>query len=197
MIMNLALFDFDGTISDRDSFLLFIQKTVGTFRFSAGMAGMAPQIILFFLKKYSNHRLKEDVLVRFFSRCSCVEFNREAARFCSHTIPVILRPKAVERINEHRSKGDKVVVVSASPELILAPWCREQGLELLGTRMQVVESRLTGRIDGENCRGQEKVRRICQQYNPGDYEKIYAYGDTEGDRPMLAMADYSFYRPFA
>jgi len=62
-------------------------------------------------------------------------------------------------------------------------WCREQGLDLLGTRLQVVDGQLTGRIDGENCRGPEKVRRIYSKYNSDDYAKIYAYGDTEGDRP--------------
>jgi len=194
--MNLALFDFDGTISDRDSFLLFVKETVGAGRFYTGMAMLLPQIGKFLLRRYPNHSLKEDVLTRFFRNCPLDTFRQAADRFCRDTVPAILREKARQRLRWHLDQGDRVVVVSATPELILAPWCRRKGLDLLATRMEVVDNRLTGRIEGENCRDQVKVQRIISRYEVNDYPEIYAYGDTEGDRPMLAMATRSFYRPF-
>ncbi len=194
--MNLALFDFDGTLSDRDSFLLFIKKTVGAVRFYSVMAGMSPQICRFLCRRYPNHRLKEDVLTRFFQNWSPDDFSEAAEQFCRDTVPGILRDEGARRLRRHQERGDNVVIVSATPELVLAPWCRTNGLDLLATRMQIVDNRLTGRIEGKNCRGREKVARITGRYRIDDYLEIYAYGDTEGDRPMLAMATKSYYRPF-
>lgn len=56
--------------------------------------------------------------------------------------------------------------------------------------------RLTGRILGRNCHGAEKVSRIREAFNLSDYDDIYAYGDTKGDKPMLALAKHAFYKPF-
>ena len=193
---NLALFDFDGTITDSDSFLLFVRKTVGVGRFCAGMALLTPQIAMFLLNYYSNHCLKEDVLMHFFRNRSMDSFRKAADDFCRNSIPTILRPEAWDRLRRHQDQGDRVVIVSATPELILAPWCEEYGLDLLATRLQVISGRLTGRIDGENCRGEIKVKQIRNRYSLSDYEKIYAYGDTTGDLPMLSLATHPFYQPF-
>jgi phosphatidylglycerophosphatase C len=56
--------------------------------------------------------------------------------------------------------------------------------------------RLTGRISGLNCHGQEKVRRIKESFPLDQYQEIYAYGDTSGDKPMLDLATHRFYKPF-
>lgn len=193
---NLALFDFDGTITYTDSFLLFVRKTVGVGRFCAGMALLTPQIGMFLLNYYSNHCLKEDVLTLFFRNKSIDSFRKAADDFCRNSIPTILRQKAWNRLCWHQEQGDRVVIVSATPELILGPWCEEHGLDLLATRLQVITGRLTGKIDGDNCRGEIKVKQILNRYSLSDYEKIYAYGDTTGDRPMLSLATHSYYRPF-
>jgi phosphoserine phosphatase len=67
---------------------------------------------------------------------------------------------------------------------------------LLATRLEVSGNRLTGRIEGANCHGEEKVRRIRDAYQLKEYSQVYAYGDTKGDLPMLALADIRFYKPF-
>lgn len=193
---NLALFDFDGTISNRDSFLLFVRKTVGVGRFCTGMAQLSPRIGRFLLKCYPNHDLKEDVLTRFFRGYLVTDFRKAAETFCLVEVPCILRRQAESRLRWHQKRGDKVAIVSATPELILAPWCRRRGLDLLATRLQVADGKLSGRIEGENFRGMVKVEQIKNRYRLDDYNEIYAYGDTSGDKPMLAMATHSSYRPF-
>ena len=193
---NLALFDFDGTISNRDSFLLFVRKTVGVGRFCTGMVRLSPRIGRFLLKCYPNQNLKEDVLTRFFKGFPVADFRKAAETFCLEEVPGILRRQAESRIRWHQERGDRVAVVSATPELILAPWCRQHGLDLLATRLQVAGGKLSGRIEGENFRGRVKVKQIQNRYRLNEYKEIYAYGDTSGDKPMLAMATHSFYRPF-
>jgi len=196
MRSGLALFDFDGTISDRDSFLLFVRHWAGPVRFPVRMAALAPQVARFLLGRYPNQRLKEDVLTRFFRGVAEEEFRQQAARFARERIPAILRPAALERLAWHRHKGHRLLVVSATPALILAPWCAEMDLELVATELEVSQGRLTGRIQGANCRGAAKVERIRALLDPDRFDDIYAYGDSDGDREMLALADHAFYRPF-
>jgi phosphoserine phosphatase len=69
-------------------------------------------------------------------------------------------------------------------------------VSLISTRLETNNGKLTGRIEGKNCRGIEKVRRIKMQYKLDEYDEIYAYGDTKGDKPMLGLATIAFYKPF-
>lgn len=194
--MDLALFDFDGTISDRDSFLFFVRIAAGPLCFASGMACLSPRIIGFLLGRYPNQALKEDVLTRFFRHWPVQRFQELAEQFCRERMPAIIRPGARERIRWHQRRGDRIAVVSATPEPVLAPWCRQNGLDLLATRLEVADGLLTGRIKGRNCRGQEKVERIMACYRLEKFDQVHAYGDTEGDRPMLAMAHRPSFRPF-
>ncbi len=194
--MNLAIFDFDGTISDRDSFLMFVREATGRVRFCIGMAALSPRIIGYLFRCYPNYRLKEDVLSHFFARHSFSALVSKTSRFARDTLPGIIRPQAMRRIAWHVSRGDRVVVVSATPDVILRPWCDSHGLELLATRLEVVDSRLTGRIEGLNCWGDEKVRRLVEHCRLDDFAEIFAYGDSRGDIPMLELATQPFYKPF-
>ncbi len=196
--MNLALFDFDGTISTEDSFLLFA-RSLSLPRYLQGCLLLSPRIIAFLTGLYPNHALKEDFLVYFLKQKTMADMRLLAERFCSTSVPVILRPKAIERMRWHQDRGDHVSVVSACPRLILEPWCRRSAAELIATELEIdPESRITGRIAGRNCWGKEKVRRIRARYAVSDYDRIFAYGDSKGDLPMLEMAapESRFFKPF-
>jgi phosphatidylglycerophosphatase C len=196
--MNLALFDFDGTVSTRDSYLLF-SEFLDRKRYLLGCLVLAPQIIGYLTRIYPNHALKEDFL-RFFYRGKTIdEIQILARRFCSLEIPDIIRPGAIERIRWHRDRGDAVVVVSACPRLILEPWCCEINADIVGTELETDQAlKISGKIAGKNCWGKEKVRRIQAKYSLKEYDGVFAYGDSKGDLPMLELADPDkrFYKPF-
>ncbi len=194
--MNLALFDFDGTITTQDSFLLFMRYLHGSSKFYLGCGPLAPYIGLYVLKLYPNYRLKCDFLRRFVQGYTDSQLTAGAQGFCNDMIPSILRSKAVERLNWHRRQGDTVAIVSACPEVILAPWCRQNRYELLATKLQFHDRTATGLLDGANCWGEEKVERIKGHFPLSDYGEIFAYGDSKGDHPMLSLADHAFYKPF-
>ena len=192
---DLALFDFDGTVTSRDSFLLFLRYITGP-TFLLRCLVLAPRICFFLLGRYGNHCLKEDFLRQFLADRSISRIAHAASCFAREIMPSILRPQALEAIRLHLQFGDRVIVVTATPEMILQPWCRDQGLELIGTRLEIENEMVTGRIIGENCRGKEKVRRLNERLSPAQYGTIYAYGDTEGDWPMLELAHVSCFKPF-
>jgi len=99
-------------------------------------------------------------------------------------------------IEKLKAAGAEIVIVSASAENWIQQWCRQHQLQLIATRLEIKNDRMTGRILGRNCYGQEKESRITSSYNLSQYDEIYCYGDTKGDKPMLSLATFSFYRPF-
>jgi HAD superfamily hydrolase (TIGR01490 family) len=192
----IAFFDFDGTVTKKDSLLEFIKYCKGKWAFYFGFAIHAPALIAYKLQLISNHRAKEIMLGYYFGKMPVEKFNFLCEKFTSEVLPSLIRAKAIKEIDRFKQIGAEVVIVSASPENWLSYWCGNSGLKWLATRMDIAENKITGRIKGRNCHGQEKVRRIREAYNLADFSSVYCYGDTSGDRPMLALGNVKFYKPF-
>jgi HAD superfamily hydrolase (TIGR01490 family) len=193
---GIAFFDFDGTITNRDSFLDFVRFLVGTPRFLLGMATAIPYLFTYSLGRISHEELKNRVYSRFFKGRSRAELERAARVYSKRKLPRLLRPAALQKIHWHQQQGHRVVVVSASADLWLQPFADRYRLELIATRLEVRNGRLSGRMLGPNCKGPQKVIRIREKYNLDRYEKVYAYGDSRGDREMLQLAGYREFKPF-
>lgn len=194
--MKLALFDFDGTITKDDSLLKFIRFVVGDGRFVFGLVVLSPILVAYKLKLIPNYKAKQYMLSWFFKGMSKDAFLKVANEYSLVHIDKILRPKAIEKINWHKNQGHKVVVVSASIEFWLRPWCEKNGLELIATKLEIKDDIVTGKLLSKNCYGVEKVNRIKEIYNLKDFEYIYSYGDSSGDKQMLELAHEKFYKPF-
>lgn len=196
--MNLALFDFDGTISSSDSFLLFLWYA-DKFKVVRTCVSSVPQIVLYKLGRYPNQKMKETFLEVLFAGKQFDELQRTSEQYCHDILPTIIRPGFWQRLAWHQQRGDEVVVVSASPEFMLEPWCRSHGLGLIGTEVETDNlGRLTGKIAGKNCMGHEKVRKLRRHHDIDRYDTLFAYGDTRSDLPMLELAapENRFYKPF-
>lgn len=194
--MKIALFDFDGTITKDDSLIKFIRFVVGDAKFIAGMVFLSPMLTVYKLGLIPNYKAKQMMLSYFFKGMSEAKLQEVANTYSLNHIDTILRPKAIEKIAWHQEQGHKVVVVSASIECWLKPWCDKNNLELIATQLEIKDSIVTGRLRTKNCYGIEKVNRVKEVYNLDEYETIYAYGDSRGDRELLELADESFYKPF-
>ena len=192
--MALALFDFDGTISFRDSFTDFIKYTVGHARFFFGVACLMPVFMGFFLGILRASRAKELMSIYFFGGRRVEEFEELASSYSLEELPKIVREIALERIGWHKQRGDTVVVVSASIDIWLKDWCAVQAVDLIATKLDVTGGRISGRFLTKNCSGREKVRRIKERYDLAEFDYIYAYGDNRGDEAMLSIANERYYR---
>ena len=191
--MHLALFDFDGTITNRDSFLDFLHFTFGAVRCAFGLAVLGPILALYAVKLVPNWKAKEAVLRHFLKGWSVDDFKEAAGRYSRERLPGIIRGEALERIEWHRSCGHRIIVVSASVEEWMRGWCDRYGIGVIGTRLAVDQGKLTGRINGVNCHGSDKVRRIREKVNLEKYECIYAYGNSRSDVEMLSLANEQYY----
>lgn len=193
---KLVLFDFDGTITTTDTFVAFIRYNKGFLRFATGFLLLSPFIVAFKLKLYPNWKAKEVVLAYFFKGTSLTEFEKMCYAFYQNKLPSLIRPKALEEIANHKADGYEICIVSASPELWIKDWAKEQRINLIGTQLEVVNHKITGKITGKNCYGFEKECRVKSVYNLSNYHTIEAYGDSSGDKELLALAHLKHYKPF-
>jgi len=193
----IAAFDFDGTITRRDSTIAFCAAMVRPARLASGLLLRAPGLVGLGLGLVPRERAKEALLGAFFHGVEERELRRRAAVWALRELPRLVQPAALARIQWHQSRGHRVVLASASLELFLEPWARAVGiLDVLATRLEVRDGRLTGRLDGGNCYGQVKVDRLRDLLGDLACVELYAYGDSRGDREMLAAAQHPVYRPF-
>jgi HAD superfamily hydrolase (TIGR01490 family) len=194
----IAVFDFDGTLTTRDSLMPFLLVLKGRWRFIWGLVINSPALVGFALKLMPNWQAKEQLLVYFLAGMDEARFNQVAAKFATQKIPQLLRAEAVARLRWHQSQGHQTFLVSASIENYLIPWAKEMGFDrVIGTRLEIKNKKLTGRLLGNNCYGPEKKARLEAALKGTEYLYLYAYGDSKGDREMLAMASHAYYRRFA
>jgi len=193
---RIAFFDFDGTITTKDTLLEVIKYQKGSFRFYIGFLINAPFLIAYKLKIIRNSTAKQKVIQFFFNKTPLVSFQIKCDEFSLNELPSLIRPKALNEIKKLQSIGAEVIIVSASAKNWLQKWADEMSVKLIATHLEIKNEKLTGNIDGENCHGEEKARRIKAAYNLSQYDEIYCYGDSSGDKPMLALGTFSFYKPF-
>ncbi len=184
----IAAFDFDGTLTVRDSFIAFLVWRTPPRKRLAALARLAPALAIYLIRR-NRGQLKAATIRVLLGRMARVELQAQALAFATATADRLLRPDARAAWERHRADGFTLAIVTASPEDIVAPFARGLGADvLIGTRLKVDgEGCLTGDLDGANCRGPEKVRRLYQVFGP-DMPLAEAYGDTRGDREMLAAA---------
>lgn len=194
--MKIAFFDFDGTITTDDSLLKFIRYVVGDTKFIIGLFVLSPILVAYKFKLIPNYKAKQKMLSWFFKGYKEKDFKQVANEYSMNHIDTILRKSAMEKIKWHKEQNHNVVIVSASIECWLKPWCDKNSLELLGTKLEIKNSLITGELLSKNCFGQEKVNRIKQTYNLSEYDNIYVYGDSRGDKEMLELADEKYYKHF-
>ena len=194
--MNLVLFDFDGTITRDDSLLEFVAYVVGFKKFFRGILVLSPILAAYKLGLASNNFTRRKLLGYFFSGMSADKFDKICKKYSTTHIEDILKQSAMDKITSYKAAGDRVVIVTASLEDWLRPWCDAQGLELLGTKIRRKGGIITGEIEGQNCYGAQKVARVRAAYDVQAFDRVIAYGDSRGDREMLEFADEAHYKAF-
>lgn len=193
----IAVFDFDGTITRKDTLLEFIRFTRGNRKFYGCFLLFSPLLIAMKLKMLPNWQVKQRMFSFLYRGVSIEMFNQWGAEFYA-IIDHMLRPKAMEALKLHRINKDKIVIISASVENWIAPWAIKNNIDtIVATKIEIdKKGLLTGRFLTKNCYGQEKVNRFLELFpNRSDYQLV-AYGDSRGDREMIEFADDGFYNVF-
>ena len=194
----IAAFDFDGTLTHRDTLFPFLLHVVGPVKFSFKFLLLVPTLTGYALGLIRNDIAKVKVLRSFLTNMEMAILQQHALQFAEQKLPALLRSEAMQRLDWHRQQGHRCIVVSASLEIYLRPWASKAGFnDILGSRLEPLDdSRTSGKLLGENCFGPEKMRRLETLLGSRDGYILYAYGDSRGDKELLSAADYPFYKKF-
>jgi len=192
----LVAFDFDGTLTTVDSFTSFLRWRIGASAYYLDGLRLLPAAIGYAFSR-NRGRIKSAAIRAYLKGLPREMLEREAAEFAAVMAPLILRPDALKVWRRHRSEGARMVIVTASPESVVAPFARGLGADLLIASQMGFDAsdRVGGGLAGANCRGPEKARRLREIFGD-DVRLSAAYGDSDGDREMLDMAEQKFMRLF-
>ena len=185
---RVAAFDFDGTLTRRDTLLPFLVRVHGRRRVAAVLAAVGPP----WRSTPGSHRrdaVKEQVLMRLFRGAEAARVAETGAVYGDALVPTLV-PEMREQLEEHRRSGHEIVIVSASLHAYLDRVGERLGVDaVIAVDLEVGDDgRLTGRLVGPNVRGPEKEVRLRSWLADEGPLELWAYGNSSGDDELLAMA---------
>lgn len=191
-------FDFDGTLTTKDTLLEFIRFAKGSGQMFRGFLLFSPLLLLMKLHLYPNWKAKQQVFSYFFKGMNIDDFNALCTHFAEEN-KHLLRPAGIEKVRQAiEEEQATVLIISASIDNWVRPFFDEidKNIQVLGTQIETNGGRLTGQFTTKNCYGQEKVNRLTALYPHREAYELIAFGDSRGDKELLDFADKGFYKPF-
>lgn len=193
---SLSVFDFDGTLTKRDSFVPFLRFAFGKRVFARRLVRLVIPTLKCIGRRVTRDELKGILIQTFLTDVEVRWVEQKASEFCEKYFTRMMRPSGLIAVAAQINSGAIVTICSASPAIVLKPFADKLGIRLIGTNLEVKEGVLTGDIDGQNCRCAQKVVRLTAEYGPLSSYYLRAWGDTRGDYEMLAIAQEPHWRHF-
>lgn len=194
---TIAVFDFDGTITRKDTLKDFLTHNFGFTKYYGGIFSKSIIIVLYLFKQVNSHIAKEALFAHFFTDWEEEQFNDSCESYALTRIQNLIRKEGCEKIEWHKKQGHHLVIASASMKNWIYPWAIKNGFsDVIATEPEIENGLLTGRFRTPNCNGKEKAKRFLEKYPNREQYDLYVYGDSKGDRDLLSIADKPFYRRF-
>lgn len=190
--LNIALFDFDGTITNADMYTKFLHFSGTRRRALLAKIFLPPFFILYKAGIISASKMRIIASFLAFRGREIGAVIAAGEKYAITVIPEFLRAEAVSKLNWHKNNGDKIVIVSASLDVYLKPWCIQNGFELICTELEVKNEKFTGLYEKGDCSCANKLKFIRSTFELGQFARIYAYGDTKEDLAMLSLANEAY-----
>ncbi|WP_353086452.1 HAD family hydrolase [Flavobacterium sp.] len=183
---KLILVDFDHTLYRGDSLVEFTRYAVGTRRWFWGIVRLMPILIAYRVQLRDGAFTKATWLRYFFGGCPADKFQAMGKSFALDQIDRHLNTTLYHYLKiQHNST---IVIVTASAAEWIGAWTEREGFQLLATGLKFADGKLKGELEGTNCNGPEKVRRVKKSYELNQYSTIEVYGNGRGDRELLGLA---------
>lgn len=191
--MTLAIFDLDNTLLADDSDYLWGQFLVDQGivdpdfyaqenerfyqEYKQGTLDIY-EFLNFSLKPLADHSLKD--------------LYRWREQFIAEVIHPILLPCAQQLINQHKQRGDTLLVITATNQFVTEPIVNLYGIEhLIATTPELKGHKYTGKVDGTPCFQEGKVIRLNQwlKETGKTLENSWFYSDSHNDLPLLQLVE--------
>lgn len=193
MSVSVAVFDVDKTLTVRDCVVPYVTKVVGRGKVISAIVRNLPTVARLVVKR-DRDGMKLFFVRELFSGVAVSDGESVGVEFAAMVAENWIREDVARRLRWHQEQGHVVVLVSASLSPYLVPFgdLIEADVVLCAT-LEENNGVYTGNLVGPNCRGEEKVRRIeqwCRESGVPRSAIEFAYGDSKGDGPMIAMAQH-------
>ncbi|MPS73112.1 MAG: haloacid dehalogenase-like hydrolase [Chryseobacterium sp.] len=192
---KLYLFDFDGTLTYKDTMFLFL-KFYDPAKFSVQFLKHIPLFVLLKLKLADTEAVKKNFISSILKGRSRHQIEKKAQQFFEENYPSLFRENALDFINNIDRQNTESYIITASLDLWVKPFADKFNMKLLSTQAEFKDDIFTGNFVGKNCNKEEKVNRIKLEIGDQKFDKIIAFGDTSGDKAMFKFANESHYRFF-
>lgn len=192
---KLYLFDFDGTLTYKDTMFLFL-KYYNPKKYFWSYLKHIPVFILVKLNLMDAEIAKKSFIAAILKGEREIKINRKVIAFFEEYYPKIIRPSAIQFLETIDRKNTTCYLITASLDIWVKPFAKKMGMTLIATEAQFLDGIYSGNFLTKNNNGEEKVKRIKNEIANQKFDKIIAFGDTSGDKPMLLFAHESHYRFF-
>ncbi|GEN68494.1 HAD-IB family hydrolase [Chryseobacterium sp. WG14] len=192
---KLYCFDFDGTLTYKDTMFMYL-KFYDSTKYRIQFLKHVPLFILLKLKLAETEKVKKSFIGSILKGQTQEKIEMKSKQFFEHHYPQIVRENALDFIKNIDRNNIQSLLVTASLDIWVKPFAEELKMQLVSTRAEFKNGVFTGNFIGKNCNGKEKLVRIKEEINDSRYDKIIAFGDTSGDRPMLKWANEGHYQFF-
>ncbi|MEM9669522.1 MAG: HAD-IB family hydrolase [Pseudomonadota bacterium] len=187
-----AIFDLDKTITRQGTWSRFVRFATNDPEFWMKLPTAGLQAAAYKLGFASRASVKERSIELYLQGWPRSELDSIARDFVARDVEEGLRKRARSIIDEHKREGDRLVIASAAVDLICEPMADALGFDdVICTRLRWdADDRLSAKLDGENCYGVEKLRRVetfFDTHNPSRPTTFYS--DHITDLPCLLWAD--------
>jgi len=189
---RLVVFDLDETLTRHDTLLpyaggLLLRKRPWRLPL---LARVLPPVISFLLGRCDEGRVKQAFIKATLGGSHREEIAAWTERFVPRLLAHGMFADALQRVADHRRRGDYLVLMSASTDLYVPAIARELGFnETICTEVRWEGETLEGSLTTPNRKGAEKARcfTALKERHPG--LRTVAYGNSNTDLPHLRLAD--------
>lgn len=192
---KLYCFDFDGTLTYKDTMFMYL-KFYDPTRFRLQFLKHVPLFVLLKLKLADTEKVKKSFIGSILKGQTEEKIEKKSRQFFEHYYPKIVRENALDFIQNMDRNNTQSLLVTASLDIWTKPFAEAFKMQLISTKAEFRNGVFTGNFVGKNCNGNEKLVRIQQEISNHKYDKIIAFGDTSGDKPMLKWANEGHYQFF-
>lgn len=192
----IALFDFDGTITQKSTTIPFL-KFISGHSFLLKLLTKLPSLISYHCHYSGLDQLNNVIARTFFKGLPRQHLYQAGEHFSNQIIPSLVKETALERLKWHQEQGHYCILATAAFNIYIDYWAKMRGFDAIVSTQIHFNSHdvASGTIHGLSCNGPEKLNRVLELIG-NEPRLIYAYGDSSGDAEMLAYATLAHYRIF-
>lgn len=192
---KLYCFDFDGTLTYKDTMFMYL-KFYDPTKFRLQFLKHVPLFVLLKLRLAETEKVKKSFIGSILKGQTQEKIEKKSRQFFEVHYPKIVRENALDFIKNIDRENTQSLLVTASLDIWARPFAEAFSMKLLATQAEFKNGVFTGNFIGKNCNGNEKLARIQTEIKDKKYDKIIAFGDTSGDKPMLKWANEGHYQFF-